>query len=159
MPNTQIERLHRHSKLHEKRSVKYHYGHMSSGACERVLVSAGVQTHKCAKCHTVAASGVLYKKCAKCKVTRYCSRECQELHWPVHYMLCRVVQLRTRMFETKSYVNCDHCGQVETESEEHYACSRCVGVFYCSKDCQKVGWKAHKAVCVECKKPARVMLY
>jgi hypothetical protein len=34
-------------------------------------------------------------------------------------------------------------------------CSRCRSVFYCSTECQKVGWSEHKKICVYKEKPAK----
>lgn len=30
-----------------------------------------------------------FKKCSICKTTRYCCKECQTIHWPIHKMDCR----------------------------------------------------------------------
>jgi hypothetical protein len=46
---------------------------------------------------------------------------------------------------------CPGCGQVEGEDEvgagKFKKCTACKTVVYCSKECQKKDWKAHKAVC------------
>ena len=39
------------------------------------------------------------------------------------------------------------CGFCGAEKENLSKCSRCKSVFYCSKECQKSHWKAHKANC------------
>lgn len=37
---------------------------------------------------------------------------------------------------------CGHC-----QGRGTFSCSRCLGIQYCSKDCQKLNWKVHKNVC------------
>lgn len=152
---TQCERLQRHAALHKEQGVQYHYKSPTPGVCERVLAAAAVSTSVCGKCHSVAPTGTSHKKCSFCKGARYCSRECQKLHWPVHFLLCRVLQLRAKKLRQIGYVSCEQCGKIETVtgSEEHHACSRCVFVFYCSKECQKGAWKSHKAICFPCMRP------
>jgi hypothetical protein len=39
---------------------------------------------------------------------------------------------------------CNVCGKVA-----YNVCSKCKLIFYCSKECQKIGWKTHKLVCIE----------
>uniref|UniRef100_A0A0G4HFL7 MYND-type domain-containing protein n=1 Tax=Chromera velia CCMP2878 TaxID=1169474 RepID=A0A0G4HFL7_9ALVE len=47
----------------------------------------------------------------------------------------------------KSLENCQSC---RTWGSGTQACSRCKAVRYCSKECQKKDWKAHKAACSPC---------
>lgn len=43
---------------------------------------------------------------------------------------------------------CDHCGVLAKESGvKLQSCARCALAFYCSKECQRAAWKAHKPVC------------
>jgi len=41
---------------------------------------------------------------------------------------------------------CDHCKKSSTV--KLLVCSRCKKVAYCSKECQKTAWKAHKKTCI-----------
>mmetsp|Transcript_28486 Transcript_28486/g.61051 ORF Transcript_28486/g.61051 Transcript_28486/m.61051 type:complete len:299 (+) Transcript_28486:62-958(+) len=45
---------------------------------------------------------------------------------------------------------CQNCGTTPNKS---YRCSRCNAVFFCSKDCQKSMWSAHKAFCTSVSQP------
>jgi MYND finger len=42
-------------------------------------------------------------------------------------------------------VYCDCCGA--NNSNSLMICSRCRSTFFCNRDCQRQGWKAHKPVC------------
>jgi len=43
---------------------------------------------------------------------------------------------------------CAHCGKKQSElSEPLKACAKCHTQAYCSRDCQKEGWKNHRKVC------------
>jgi hypothetical protein len=41
---------------------------------------------------------------------------------------------------------CEKSARLDGSSLQH--CSRCKSVYYCSKDCQKIHWPAHKRGCV-----------
>ena len=48
---------------------------------------------------------------------------------------------------------CDACGNSQSLlSEKLKKCQGCKVTFYCSKDCQKMAWKAHKKVCANLSK-------
>jgi hypothetical protein len=44
---------------------------------------------------------------------------------------------------------CAHCSAVETESKSLKPCSKCQTALYCSRDCQKAGYKVHKKICAK----------
>ena len=44
-------------------------------------------------CH---GNGLL--KCGKCRGAHYCSKECQEAHWPTHKLQCKEIQLGQQCF-------------------------------------------------------------
>jgi hypothetical protein len=48
---------------------------------------------------------------------------------------------------------CDWCGNTDPNRLKH--CSRCRLVHYCSKDCQRDGWKAHKPACIPTKNTSK----
>ncbi len=43
--------------------------------------------------------------------------------------------------------NCAACGVWDRTGKSYRRCSRCMGVYYCGKECQTAHWKAHKAEC------------
>ena len=43
--------------------------------------------------------------------------------------------------------NCWHCGAKPGQSQKFRKCSRCFEVRYCSEECQKNDWCAHKKIC------------
>lgn len=43
--------------------------------------------------------------------------------------------------------NCWHCGAKPRQSQKFLKCSGCFEVRYCSKECQKDDWCAHKKIC------------
>ena len=49
-----------------------------------------VKFHKCAACSAPEPANTRFQCCAACKIPRYCSRECQKLHWKAaHKLQCR----------------------------------------------------------------------
>ena len=58
---------------------------------------------------------------------------------------------------TSSIVDiCAHCGETprRSESQSLHKCSRCKSAAYCNRDCQRLHWKEHKAVCQDAGKAA-----
>jgi len=52
---------------------------------------------------------------------------------------------------------CGYCGKSDS-SEDLMQCSRCRGILYCSKDCQKAHWHDHKKCCTPTSKSERRQL-
>jgi ankyrin repeat protein len=50
--------------------------------------ATATQTGVCAACGVSSSSGAHFKKCSRCKAVRYCSKDCQLTHWPVHKASC-----------------------------------------------------------------------
>lgn len=48
-------------------------------------VASDRSSKRCEQCHAVAS----LKLCATCKEVYYCSRECQQAHWPEHKSVCK----------------------------------------------------------------------
>ncbi|KAF9037558.1 hypothetical protein BJ165DRAFT_1353456 [Panaeolus papilionaceus] len=47
----------------------------------------------------------------------------------------------------RGYRICDQCGTVETPAVRFRLCGGCMTTQYCSQDCQKIHWPAHKTIC------------
>jgi hypothetical protein len=59
------------------------FGTVGGGGLERRVVSP----HKCANSGCVRVTPNMMH-CNQCRQTRYCSRECQVKHWPIHKIVC-----------------------------------------------------------------------
>lgn len=64
--------------------------------------------------------------------------------------------LKQKLFspETDEYLGhiCAHCGVIGAMNQ----CPCRVGVYYCSRECQKGGWRQHRAICTAANKAARI---
>jgi hypothetical protein len=58
---------------------------LAAAAHSRSMVT---QVGACAACGANSSAGAAFKKCARCKAVRYCSKDCQRTHWPVHKASC-----------------------------------------------------------------------
>jgi hypothetical protein len=59
-----------------------------------------------------------------------------------------VVEYNKKTMGTKRKC-CNHCDKAEVNSGDHSVCSRCKNACYCSKECQRLHWKAqHKKECL-----------
>lgn len=43
--------------------------------------------------------------------------------------------------------SCDSCQRMESKRGDYSRCSRCLIVYYCSRECQRAAWRQHKKVC------------
>ncbi|KAJ7627386.1 hypothetical protein FB45DRAFT_1004844 [Roridomyces roridus] len=73
-------------------------------------------------------------------------------HWRqfLGYMQERVDALDEFAAKTVAYKTCDNlrCGSIEDTDNIAGRCSGCQGFYYCSRECQKVDWKAgHRTFC------------
>ncbi|KAF7343335.1 MYND-type domain-containing protein [Mycena venus] len=48
------------------------------------------KAYVCSNCSSIAPTNMVLKLCATCKLTRYCSKECQKIHWKQHKFSCRL---------------------------------------------------------------------
>ena len=57
---------------------------------------------QCAYCGRVGGAHALFDRCAACKTSRYCSKGCQEEHWPQHKVICKAIQELERRQEDEA---------------------------------------------------------
>mmetsp|Transcript_16242 Transcript_16242/g.23920 ORF Transcript_16242/g.23920 Transcript_16242/m.23920 type:complete len:315 (-) Transcript_16242:91-1035(-) len=56
---------------------------------KRVLRSCHQKKEYCINCKGISSIGSNLKTCTGCKVAKYCSRDCQELDWRSHKLVCQ----------------------------------------------------------------------
>ena len=123
-------------------------------------------------------------KCGGCLSAYFCSASCQQKLWKSHKKICRarkrgVVKIQSSWrgwivrssrrstaimmpdvvgLEMKTIVmdrlQCEVCGIPEPKCEAHQLCDGCKLSLFCSRTCQKVGWKRHKRICFERRRSA-----
>ncbi|KAJ7178156.1 hypothetical protein C8R46DRAFT_1188223 [Mycena filopes] len=54
------------------------------------LAKIAQKAYVCSNCSSAAPPGDVLRLCARCKLTRYCSKECQKIHWQHHRTSCRL---------------------------------------------------------------------
>jgi hypothetical protein len=131
-------------------------------------------------CHNCFKTNKEMSRCGLCLKARYCSKECQMNHWPRHKTTCDrggkqassqrcsevcsagssspIVHQHGNMLANiptpGSKLNvCHGCANPRASvSNRLKRCDRCRSVAYCSVQCQRNDWNAHKK---ECAKPAK----
>lgn len=87
---------------------------------------------------TKAKSGGVLLKCSGCHIAKYCSAECQKVHWKVHRPQCKNTGIDA----------CKVCAATKaTSGGPLLKCSGCQAAKYCSTECQKTDWKTHRPQC------------
>ena len=115
-------------------------------------------------------------KCEQCQRASYCSRECLDMHWRFHNVICNkvkqdeyMVSLKKTTTSSKFVQGTDSCADTVSKREEASMkdvrsvpsigsqCARCKKpavilcqcqqVFYCSKECQTLEWPGHREKC------------
>ena len=94
-------------------------------------------------------------RCAGCLWAFYCGKVCQANSWQQHKGPCKeAVKARKAADEmeakvklepstaTSSVLCAKGCGEIAT-----LRCPRCLGAWYCSKECGKIAWPEHKWPC------------
>jgi TPR repeat protein len=138
-------------------------------------------THKCAA-EGCSEDGSL--QCARCKHVFYCGKSCQSKSWQLHKGPCKEAAKAKEetLPEKKSEKSTEKakeapplsfsgvfcaagCGLQRGNPNEvpqfynfpqFFRCDRCLGAFYCSRDCQLKAWPEHKG---PCKKAVEAMAY
>ena len=103
-------------------------------------------------------------RCSRCLVALYCGKICQTNAWPQHKGPCKeVVKARAAVEEAVAREEADDnataaAAATATSSVTLCAmgceiatlrCPRCLGAWYCSKECGKIAWPKHKGPCNE----------
>jgi hypothetical protein len=114
-------------------------------------------THKCAA-EDCSNNGT--QCCAGCKEVFYCGKACQSKSWKLHKGPCKeAVKVKEDAEKAKeapplsfSGVFCAAgCGLQRGNPgvPQFLRCDRCLGAFYCSRECQLKAWPEHKGPCKE----------
>ena len=123
-------------------------------------------------CHNCFKTRVDMPKCVLCLKARYCSKACQQIHWPLHKAICdrggEALRAESSHRSDESACStgsalpdeqehndertCHFCAKSQAQIADRLKrCDRCRSVFYCSVQCQRSDWSAHKK---QCAKPA-----
>ena len=102
----------------------------------------------CAYCAGMIVDLLKKYDCCGCS-NIYCTQYCLANDWPRHKMHCTSRQRQTGHQFQDADKRCNNCNK----AVDLKLCSRCHGVNYCSKICQKVDWKNHKSMCRESENP------
>ena len=129
-------------------------------------------TNKCSFCGQASTT---LKNCARCRQAKYCGRECQQMHWKVHKLVCKVADKNlqnqkstptddepcTSSVTTNNQISdCNEASKkvpTQTEATGSPVCMRCKkpahihcscgSVSYCSKECQTLELPDHSKKC------------
>ena len=72
-------------------------GHEAMQSLPRQMVELPFGKNCCHTCGVVVESGKC-RTCGTCRCARYCSRHCQETHWPEHKKVCMKMLKRSNTF-------------------------------------------------------------
>lgn len=81
-----------------------------------------------------------FTSCSFCGEEEYCSVACQEKDFKRHSETC--------LQSLKKIEVCGACSAPNVSGNAFKVCSNCKSERYCSKECQRVHWGAHKEVCM-----------
>lgn len=102
----------------------------------------------CAYCNGMIVDVLRRCHCYGCS-NIYCTKYCLANDWPRHKLLCKSRPGQTGHQFQDVDIRCNSC----SKTVDLKLCSRCHGVNYCSKICQKADWKNHKSMCRESENP------
>lgn len=84
------------------------------------------------------------------KVAHLTSFFCSDLRKPCHKLLMTMIMNKKRATPGPFHQRCGGCLTYTTDPKKEFKrCAQCKGPAYCSKECQRKHWPAHKKVCEE----------
>jgi hypothetical protein len=134
-------------------------------------------------CHNCFKTQTSMLKCSLCLTAHYCSKECQKTDWRLHKATCdRGVESPSPAPSQQQSLSsadslqqhddehvdasvsgsgleaneaCHSCSKLQSQIAERLKrCDRCRSVAYCSVQCQRSDWRAHKKACTKSVKPS-----
>ena len=118
-----------------------------------------MSSHLDRRCDAEGCSENGTQSCGRCKEVFYCGKVCQSKSWQLHKGPCKEAAKakeeaeKARELITPSFNRAfcaAGCGkQRGNPGEEPFflRCDRCLGAFYCSRECQLKAWPEHKGPC------------
>ena len=122
-------------------------------------LSSSPQPAAATKCNFCLKQSPKFLKCSNCRSVQYCSQKCQKQHWKEHKTQCQYApNVYPKIHHAPSDTHIDKelesssqdmnkCARCYQTSPTLKACSNCLSVKYCSKECQRKHWSEHKMVC------------
>ncbi len=100
----------------------------------------------CDACLAVSdAESTAFQMCSICQQVYYCSRECQEQHWPDHKYDCRRLPKSLERF--CKFCWCEFRKSLWNEKRAEHRCMSCEKEQYCCSECFDQGIEDHLLIC------------
>jgi hypothetical protein len=129
------------SKQLKKLGVNYTHTILSGDKQSGYYVQAVMERRsECVICKSTKS----IKKCSRCRKVPYCSQACQKADWKEHKKVCKEVTTKEKSYVDITYLRCNACKELKPNS---FYCPLCKSTPYCSQDCQKSDWSAHRVCC------------
>ena len=69
---------------------------LGAAACTGQSVAANKTSHQQKHCNFCASTNVNFQ-CSKCNISNYCSKNCQQKHWPEHKVIFNALQITNNL--------------------------------------------------------------
>ena len=115
-------------------------------------------TDKCSYCGQASAT---LKNCARCRQAKYCGRECQEMHWNMHKLICKVADKNPQKQKSTSTEDepCTSSLNTNNQSSDSNRASKNLSEEVQYKPSKNVPTQTEATgnpVCMRCKKSAHI---